>query len=74
VYGLDIKDSISWVHSSLVLGRFTNQALLVGEGNERWGGKTTLLVGDDFNIGALIVGNWLSISIYSLGDYCWKSA
>jgi hypothetical protein len=57
VYGLDVEDGISWVHSSLVLGRFTDQALLVGEGYERWGGETTLLVGDDFDIGALIVGN-----------------
>lgn len=55
---LDIEDGISRVHSSLVLGGFTDQALLVGEGDERRGGEATLLVGNDLNVGALIVGNW----------------
>jgi hypothetical protein len=59
---LDIKDGVSWVHGSLVLCGFTDQTLLVGEGDERWGGKATLLVGNDFHIGSLIVGNCFGIS------------
>lgn len=51
---LDIKDSVRWVHGSLVLGRLTDQTLLVGERNERWGGEATLLVGNDLNGGALV--------------------
>lgn len=43
---LDIKDGVSWVHSSLVLCRLANQTLLVGEGNERWSGEATLLIGN----------------------------
>jgi hypothetical protein len=54
---LDIKDGVLWVHSSLVLGRFTDQTFLVGEGDERWSGEATLLVGNDFHVGSLIVGN-----------------
>lgn len=45
-HSLDIEDGVLWVHSSLVLGGLTNQTLLCGEGNERWGGEASLLVGD----------------------------
>jgi hypothetical protein len=31
---LDIEDGVSWVHGSLVLRRFTDQTLLVGEAYE----------------------------------------
>jgi hypothetical protein len=31
---LDVEDGISWVHGSLVLCRFTDQTLLVGETDE----------------------------------------
>lgn len=51
---LDIENGVRWVHGSLVLGRLTDQTLLVGEGNERWGGEATLLVGNDLNGGALV--------------------
>jgi hypothetical protein len=33
-YLLDIEDGVSWVHGSLVLCRFTDQTLLVGETDE----------------------------------------
>ena len=56
---LDIEDGVSRVHSSLILGRFTDQTLLVGERDEGWCGEATLLVGNDLNIGSLIVGNCL---------------
>jgi len=54
---LDIEDGVSWVHGSLVLSRLTDQTLLVGEGNERWSGEATLLVGNDLDVVTLIVGN-----------------
>jgi len=43
---LDIEDGVFWVHSSLVLGRLTDQTLLAGERDERGSGEATLLVGD----------------------------
>lgn len=43
---LDIEDGVLGVHSSLVLGRLTDETLLAGEGHERGGGEATLLVGD----------------------------
>lgn len=54
---LDIEDGVLRVHGSLVLGGFTDQTLLLGEGNEGRGGKATLLVGNDLNIGTLVDGN-----------------
>ena len=54
---LDIKDGVDRVHGGLVLGRLTNEALLLGEGDERGGGEATLLVGDDLDIGTLVRGN-----------------
>ena len=59
---LDIKNGISWVHRSLVLCGFTDQTFLVGERDERWGCKATLLVGNDFHISSLIIGNYFEIS------------
>ncbi len=56
-YSLDIENGVSWVHGSLVLGRLTDQTLLVGEGDERWSGEGTLLVGNDLNGSTLIDGN-----------------
>lgn len=56
-YLLDIEDGVAWVHGSLVLGRLTDQTLLVGEGDERWSGERTLLVGNDLDGGTLIDGN-----------------
>lgn len=43
---LDIEDGVLWVHSSLVLGRLTDQTLLAREGDEGGGGEGTLLVGN----------------------------
>jgi len=54
---LHVKDGVARVHGGLVLGRLTDQALILGEGYERRRGKTTLLVGDDLDIGALVRGN-----------------
>ena len=45
-HSLDIEDGVLGVHSSLVLGRLTDQTLLAGEGHERGSGEATLLVGD----------------------------
>lgn len=54
---LGIEDSVTGVHGSIVLGGLTDQTLLVGEGDERRGGEGTLLVGNDFDIGALVDGH-----------------
>jgi hypothetical protein len=54
---LDIEYGVGRVHGSLVLGRLTDQTLLLGEGNERGGGEATLLVGNDLDIAALVGGN-----------------
>jgi hypothetical protein len=43
---LDIEDGVLRVHSSLVLGRLTNQTLLARERDEGGGGEATLLVGN----------------------------
>jgi len=57
---LDIKDGVSWVHRSLVLGRLTDQTLLVGEGDERWGCEATLLVGNDLD-GSTLVDSYAGV-------------
>ena len=54
---LDVKNSIFWVHSGLVFRGFTNQTLLVGEGDEWRGGEATLLIGNDFDIATFVVCN-----------------
>lgn len=54
---LGIEDGVARVHGSIVLGGLTDQTLLVGEGDERRGGEGTLLVGNDFDIVALVDGN-----------------
>jgi len=54
---LDIENGVDRVHSSLVLGGLTDQSLLRGERDERRGGEATLLVGDYFYAGTLIVGH-----------------
>jgi len=53
---LDIEDGVLRVHSSLVLGRLTDQALLARERDEGGGGEGTLLVGDY----TVIVRRWSS--------------
>lgn len=54
---LDVEDGVDGVHSSLVLGRLTDQTLLLVERDVRGGGEATLLVGDDLDIGTLVDGN-----------------
>lgn len=46
VYILGVENGVGGVKSSLVLGSITDQALLLGEGNERRGNTVSLLVGD----------------------------
>ena len=46
---LRIEDGVGWVHGDLVLRRVTNQALCVGEGNERGRRPVTLVIGDDLD-------------------------
>lgn len=45
-HSLDIENSVDGVHGGLVLRSLTDQTLLGGEGDERWGGEASLLVGD----------------------------
>ena len=45
-HSLDIEHSVGGVHSSLVLCGLTDQSLLRGEGDERWRGEATLLIGN----------------------------
>ena len=54
---LDIEDGVLRVHRSLILGGLTDQTLLSAEGDERGRREVTLLVGDDLDVGALIIGN-----------------
>ena len=68
---LDIEDGVSWVHGSLVLCRLTDQTFLVGEGDERRSGEATLLVGNDLDIGSLIVGHCYTSVLCLLADRMW---
>ncbi|BAO38916.1 putative uncharacterized protein YAL004W [Kluyveromyces marxianus DMKU3-1042] len=54
---LSVENGVSWVHSSLVLSSITNQSFGVSEGNERWSGSVTLVVGQNFNTIVRKVGN-----------------
>jgi len=46
---LRVEDGVVRVHGDLVLGGVTNQALSVGEGDERGCGAVALVVGDNLN-------------------------
>lgn len=46
---LSIEDCVDRVHGDLVLRRVTDEALCVGEGNERGCCAVTLVIGNDFN-------------------------
>lgn len=54
---LDIEDRVHGIHGGLVLCGLTNQTLGISEGDERRSGEGTLLVGDDFDIVALVGGH-----------------
>jgi hypothetical protein len=54
---LGIEDGVHGVHGGIVLGGLTDEALAVGEGDERGGGERTLLVGDDLDIVTLVRGD-----------------
>lgn len=54
---LGIENGVAGVHGSIVLSGLTNQTLLLGERDERRGGEGTLLVGNDFDIAALVGSN-----------------
>ena len=65
---LDIEDGVSGVHGGLVLGSLTNQTLLLVEGDVRGGSEATLLVGNDFDIVALVSGDARVRSTYRRQD------
>ena len=56
-HSLSIEDGVAGVHGGIVLGRLTDQTLLLGEGDEGRGGERTLLVGNDLDIVALVRSN-----------------
>jgi len=47
---LGIEDSVGGVSGGLVLGRVTDETLLLSEGDVRGGGVDTLIVGDNFDL------------------------
>jgi len=47
---LGVEDSVGGVTGGLVLGGISDETLLLGEGNVRWGGVDTLIVGDNFDL------------------------
>lgn len=46
IYTLGIKDSVTWVQSSLIFSSITNQTLVLWESDERWCNSVSLLVGN----------------------------
>ena len=47
---LGIEDGVLGVSGGLVLGRVTDETLLLSEGNVGWGGVDTLIVGNDLDL------------------------
>merc|ERR1719158_1633721 len=47
---LGIKDSVEWVSGGLVLGSVSDQSLVLSEGDVRWRGVQSLIVGDDLDL------------------------
>jgi hypothetical protein len=46
---LGIENGVVWVFSGLIFGSITDESLSFGEGDIRWSGSVTLIIGDDFN-------------------------
>ena len=46
---LGVEDSVVWVFGSLVFGSISNQSFSLGEGDIRWSGPISLVVGNDFD-------------------------
>jgi hypothetical protein len=46
---LGIKNGVMWIFSGLIFGRITDESLSFGEGDIRWSGSVTLIIGDDLN-------------------------
>jgi len=45
-----IEDSVGWVSCGLILGGISDKSLVFSEGDVRWGGVETLIVGNDFDL------------------------
>ena len=46
---LGIKNGVMWIFSGLIFGRITDESFSFSEGDIRWSGSVTLIIGDDFN-------------------------
>ena len=46
---LGIKNGVMWIFSGLIFGGITDESLSFGEGDIRWSGSVTLIIGDDLN-------------------------
>jgi len=46
---LGIEDSVYWISGGLVLGRVTDESLLVVESDVRWSGVKTLIIWNDLD-------------------------
>ncbi len=47
---LGVEDGVLGVSGNLILCRVTNESLILGKGDIRWGGVVTLFVGDDLDL------------------------
>ena len=46
---LGIEDGVQWISGGLILSGISDKSLVFSEGDVRWGGVKSLIVGDDFN-------------------------
>ena len=46
---LGVEDGVVWVFGSLIFGSISNQSFILGEGDIRWSGPVSLVVGNDFD-------------------------
>ena len=61
-YSLDIKNCVGGVHRRLVLGSFTNEALLLCKGHERGRGEASLLVGDCSKLSSVLKSRHIGLT------------